>query len=456
MKPYNSIIKRFFILTVLIAFSTVSVEIYAQGSPQIKIDNNIVPAGPSSGLKLPSWLKAGQKLAADQDVHSISVVAFSVNGISLEFSDVLSITAEQTVPAGKVWKLESVLFEQAALNESYWNLFGNSNTSAANDFIGTANSQALSLKANNTDVMYLSATGNVGVGNASPTAKLEVSGQMKITGGDPGNNKVLVSDASGLGSWKDFASANVPTGAGTLNYVAKWTPSGNALGSSAIFDNAAGVGIGTAAPNASLLLDMTSTTKGFAMPRMTTSQRFAIASPIDGLQVYDTDLKDYYYFNGTKWDCVAMPSGTVAYFATNVAPEGYLECAGQAVSRTQYPDLFATIGTAYGAGNGATTFNLPDLRSEFIRGTDNGRGVDAGRTTGTFQAQDWKGFNMTNTGQNTNSYSHGPVYMGKSTSAFTGNLFTGQWRANAAAIGAMWDGSEIRPRNVAMLPCIKY
>ena len=58
----------------------------------------------------------------------------------------------------------------------------------------------------------------------------------------------------------------------------------------------------------------------------------------------------------------AAPTGTVVPFAGSVAPAGYLLAFGQAVSRTNYPGLFAVINTTYGAGDGSTTFNVPDLR----------------------------------------------------------------------------------------------
>lgn len=153
----------------------------------------------------------------------------------------------------------------------------------------------------------------------------------------------------------------------------------------------------------------------------------------------------------------AMPAGAVIYVAMNTPPAGYLKANGQAVSRTLYPALFSAIGTFYGAGDGSTTFNLPDLRGEFLRGWDDGRGADPNRSFGSFQNQDWKGFEMTNTRQNSMDYSHGPVYMGKNVAPadFVGNMFTGSWAAPAAAIGARWDASEIRPRNVSLLACIK-
>ncbi len=80
-----------------------------------------------------------------------------------------------------------------------------------------------------------------------------------------------------------------------------------------------------------------------------------------------------------------MASGIVLPFAGATAPTGWLLCQGQTVSRTTYAALFAAIGTAFGVGDGSTTFGLPDMRGEFPRGLDAGRGVDAGRTLGSAQ-----------------------------------------------------------------------
>lgn len=80
------------------------------------------------------------------------------------------------------------------------------------------------------------------------------------------------------------------------------------------------------------------------------------------------------------------PPGAVLAFARATAPTGWLKANGAAVSRTTYNALFTAIGTAFGAGDGSTTFNLPDLRGEFPRGLDDGRGVDAGRALGSAQA----------------------------------------------------------------------
>jgi microcystin-dependent protein len=59
----------------------------------------------------------------------------------------------------------------------------------------------------------------------------------------------------------------------------------------------------------------------------------------------------------------------ISPFAMASAPTGWLSCDGSAVSRTTYSDLFAVIGTTWGSGNGSSTFNVPDLRGAFLRGT---------------------------------------------------------------------------------------
>ena len=210
------------------------------------------------------------------------------------------------------------------------------------------------------------------------------------------------------------------------------------------------VGIGTATPNTSAKLDVTSVTQGFAMPRMTSVQRKAIATPIAGLQVYDTNLKGYYTYDGTKWDCVTTPAGTVNYFANVTSPNGYLICNGQAVNRITYAELFAAIGTLYGVGDGSTTFNVPELRGEFIRGADNGRGVDAGRVLGTIQAfstnlpvpmgLDAWGFSPNGAENN------GPQHITSSDDYFG--------IANPSM--NLLNPVETRPRNIALMPCIKF
>lgn len=153
-----------------------------------------------------------------------------------------------------------------------------------------------------------------------------------------------------------------------------------------------------------------------------------------------------------------VPAGSIIWTARNTAPTGYLKANGTAISRTTYSALFAAIGTTYGAGDGSTTFNLPDLRGEFIRGWDDGRGIDTSRVFGSNQAESIGPHNHTiNDPGHSHSYQGGdrqnftsggtsqPVSQGGNT---TGTATTGITVNNNS-------GTENRPRNVALLACIK-
>ena len=108
-----------------------------------------------------------------------------------------------------------------------------------------------------------------------------------------------------------------------------------------------------------------------------------------------------------------IPVGSIFWLATSTVSPGYLICNGAAVSRTTYNKLFNVIAVTYGSGDGVNTFNLPDLRGCFIRGIDNGRSYDTGRTFGSYQADDNKSHNHTITESDHNhtisqsNHSHG-------------------------------------------------
>lgn len=141
------------------------------------------------------------------------------------------------------------------------------------------------------------------------------------------------------------------------------------------------------------------------------------------------------------------PPGMVSYFALATAPNGWLKANGAAISRTAYADLFAKIGTYYGAGNGSTTFNIPDLRGEFLRGWDDGRGIDAGRSLGSLQLDEFK------------AHSHlSPTWAGSTAGIYevsSGGYQNYDYGAQAAPTSEV-GGSETRPRNIALLACIKF
>lgn len=142
-----------------------------------------------------------------------------------------------------------------------------------------------------------------------------------------------------------------------------------------------------------------------------------------------------------------VPAGAVFHFAMGAAPTGWLTCDGSEVSRTTYATLFAAIGTLYGAGNGSTTFNLPDLRGEFIRGADGGRGVDVGRVLGSWQGDDFR--------SHAHEISGASLIVNKypAITQWSAQVATGYLEMNGGVVGSS-GGAETRPRNIALLPCI--
>ena len=146
----------------------------------------------------------------------------------------------------------------------------------------------------------------------------------------------------------------------------------------------------------------------------------------------------------------SVPPGAVMHFAMNSPPTGWLRANGAAVSRATFAALFAAIGTTYGAGDGSTTFNLPDLRGEFIRGLDDGRGVDSLRAFGS--AQSFALQSHTHDVQ----ISPGGAMQKFNSYMIGNNSFGSPWRPPTTdALGANV-AAETRPRNVALLACIKF
>jgi microcystin-dependent protein len=187
---------------------------------------------------------------------------------------------------------------------------------------------------------------------------------------------------------------------------------------------------------------------------------------------------------GAGWTTptVQTPAGAVMHYAMQTAPDGWLVCNGATVSRLTYSALFAAIGTSYGAGDGVTTFKLPDLRGEFIRGWDGGRGVDGGRAFGTLQADAFKTHNhaITDPGHTHRVADPGHTHAmsqienfnsigitrntdrgggdNRSTAGPLPSARTGITIASSSTNITIADAGSIetRPRNVALLPCIKY
>lgn len=158
------------------------------------------------------------------------------------------------------------------------------------------------------------------------------------------------------------------------------------------------------------------------------------------------------------------PPGTVINYAGNTPPPGYLVCNGAAVSRADYAGLFAAIGTLYGAGNGTTTFSLPDLRGRFIRGLDGGANVDSGRTIGSTQDDSLQQHGHVLYRGDGGGY-EGPQVRGDDDNG-TGGLIKINGGFGLTYIREIFPGDvggsiarvsgETRPKNVALLPCIRF
>jgi microcystin-dependent protein len=192
----------------------------------------------------------------------------------------------------------------------------------------------------------------------------------------------------------------------------------------------------------------------------------------------------------------SVPEGTVIFYAGSSAPTGFLKCNGAAVNRTTYATLFAAIGTTYGVGDGSTTFNLPDTRGEFPRFWDDAKGVDSGRTIGSYQSEAFVDHTHTGTTASGGSHTHtgstdsqgahthtvstysggsdGSSYIktttlpsgspstkttsssGTHTHTLTIASATAHTHTITTGGASTGSGTETRPRNIAFLGCIKY
>ena len=140
----------------------------------------------------------------------------------------------------------------------------------------------------------------------------------------------------------------------------------------------------------------------------------------------------------------SVPSGTVSYYVADTPPDGWLVADGSEINRTDYADLFSAIGTTYGEGDSSTTFNIPDLRGVFIRGLDSGKGYDTNRILGSYQNDDNKAHTHTVSSYQFNNVG---LYAPRAVNVVS---YAGTFSTNSSG------STEARPKNVALLPCIKY
>ncbi len=156
--------------------------------------------------------------------------------------------------------------------------------------------------------IYNTNTGNVGIGNSSPTTLLYVAKSMteptitvRNMGGSGGATYVMMDDASGA-NWKFKATLSggfkIRDHANLMDVI---TIEPNSFANAIYIKGGGSIGMGTSTPDNSALVDISSTTKGFLPPRMTTAQRDAISLPVAGLTIYNTSKNCNETYNGSTW-----------------------------------------------------------------------------------------------------------------------------------------------------------
>ncbi len=156
--------------------------------------------------------------------------------------------------------------------------------------------------------------------------------------------------------------------------------------------------------------------------------------------------------------------GTVSWYAaSSTPPADCLTCDGTPVSRTTYARLFQAIGTTYGTGDGSTTFNLPLLTGYFVRGFDTLGTVDPSRVFGSTQADAfalhghaYMGFGYTGSGGLSSSAGSGCLMITSNGYNTVYGPYTGTPTSTAGQLIGGSGGTETRPKNIALLPIVKF
>ena len=168
------------------------------------------------------------------------------------------------------------------------------------------------------------------------------------------------------------------------------------------------VGIGIETPSSSAMLEVSSTTKGMLFPRMTTAQRTAIGTPVDGLQVYDTDLKSLYFYDGTRWInySTQYKYGDIKSGMQTADHDGWVVLNGRAKT-TLTATQQARVNVLF-SGN-----NLPDANNAYLSQTGGTLGAVTGSNTTTLTVANLPAATFSGTAQSAGSHSHSidPAYM---------------------------------------------
>lgn len=155
----------------------------------------------------------------------------------------------------------------------------------------------------------------------------------------------------------------------------------------------------------------------------------------------------------------STPAGTVVAYAGTTAPTGWLLCNGATVSRTTYAALFAATGSSFGAGDGSSTFHLPDFRGRFLRGVDGTAAVDPDKATRTAMNVGGATGNSVGSiqGEEFKSHTHNTYFGGTNpTGGGGGIVFHDSFPTNNPRVGSATGGNETRPVNAYVNWIIKY
>lgn len=279
------ITKLIFTVVLGIVFCTTNVQ--SQNIPTIMIGGDEVLVSDIS--KFPYWLNAGQTLEKGSHTKFISVIQYNVvsasGGNDLIFESTFNVNTLQTVPTGKVWKVESVGLDKSA---AIIGPTGPTGLTGVDGATGVTGPQGPTGEAGVTG-----ATGAVGaVGAVGPTGSQGVQGP------------------TGIGLQAGSIKGNTLYWDGT-----QWIDSPN------IYNAGGTIGINTINPDTSAYFEISGNNKGFLIPRLTMAERNTIVNPAEGLQIYNLDCHNLDVYNGTYWvhintlaasvSVIANPPGTV-------------------------------------------------------------------------------------------------------------------------------------------------